>query len=233
MVNPRKAAVLSASVIIAAILLQRFPGIDYFIQDLFWSPTTKSFFLPPEDPTLRFFFYSGPKNLIIAIGVTVLGKALYLLKNRRQTEAKPYFYALLALAIIPAICTPMKAHTAVACPNELTRYGGGHEFEAATFSLASIPSPRCFPAGHASGGFALMGLAFIPLARSRKRLFLLGGFLVGNLMGGYQMLRGTHFFSHTLVTIGIAIGVLGILAFASRRSVRILSDSSGKLQKTQ
>lgn len=232
MVNPRKAGVLSASIITAAILLQRFPGIDFTLQDLFWNPVTKSFFLPPEDPILRLFFYSGPKNLIITIGLFVLGRAIFLLKSKRAAEAKAHFYALLALAIIPAICTPMKAHTAVACPNELIRYGGGHEFEAAVFSFASIPSPRCFPAGHASGGFALMGLAFIPLAQNRKRLFLLGGFLIGNLMGGYQMLRGTHFFSHTLVTIGIAIGVLGFLTFMSHRSVRILSDSSGKVDKS-
>lgn len=63
---------------------------------------------------------------------------------------------------------------------------------------------RCFPAGHASGGFALIMLYFaVPNARWRW-MGLAAGLAAGWLMGGYQMLRGEHFLSHTVTTMLLA-----------------------------
>ena len=66
---------------------------------------------------------------------------------------------------------------------------------------------RCFPAGHASGGFALLGL--IGLARTTRGRW--AAFAVamaaGWAMGVYQMAKGAHYLSHTLVTLLVAWGV--------------------------
>ncbi|MEI3479028.1 MAG: phosphatase PAP2 family protein [Bilophila sp.] len=59
---------------------------------------------------------------------------------------------------------------------------------------------KCFPAGHASGGFALMML-FFAFPRRLRWFGLALGLAAGWWMGLYQMLRGQHFLSHTLFTM--------------------------------
>ena len=75
---------------------------------------------------------------------------------------------------------------------------------------------NAFPAGHASGGFGLLCLAFAwPQVRT-CRLGLLAALLIGGWMGLYQMARGEHFLSHTLVTAALAWLVAAALARAMR-----------------
>ena len=59
---------------------------------------------------------------------------------------------------------------------------------------------RGFPAGHASGGFALVALAGLAATRRSRRIALAIGLALGTMMGIYQMLKGAHYLSHTLIT---------------------------------
>jgi membrane-associated PAP2 superfamily phosphatase len=61
-------------------------------------------------------------------------------------------------------------------------------------------SGRCFPAGHASAGFAFFGgyFAFRDDAPGIARLWLGAALLAGLLLGIAQQMRGAHFMSHTL-----------------------------------
>lgn len=58
---------------------------------------------------------------------------------------------------------------------------------------------HCFPAGHASAGFAFIGGYFvIPERRPRTaRIWLQDSLASGLLLGLAQQLRGAHFMSHT------------------------------------
>lgn len=74
----------------------------------------------------------------------------------------------------------------------------------------SAAQGHCWPAGHASGGFAL--LAFRLLAGDPQRRRLVTGLALGAgwWMGGYQMLKGAHFISHTLVTLSLSVAIAAI-----------------------
>jgi membrane-associated PAP2 superfamily phosphatase len=71
---------------------------------------------------------------------------------------------------------------------------------------------RCFPAGHASGGFALLALYYLPKSRRNKNKMLALAMIAGTLMGGYKMMVGHHFLSHTLVSMVICWLVVNIVA---------------------
>jgi membrane-associated PAP2 superfamily phosphatase len=104
----------------------------------------------------------------------------------------------------------------MATPRDLTVYGAVAPnawdhlllFDA---KPANYPS-HAFPAGHASGGFALLSLAFAwASATSRRRGFLIGC-AYGGAMGLYQIARGEHFLSHTLATAALAWLLAAVLA---------------------
>ena len=74
-----------------------------------------------------------------------------------------------------------------------------------------------FPAGHASGGFALMILFFCFKKKKYKIAGLCLGLAAGWGMGLYQMWRGEHFLSHTLCTLFAAwLMCLLLAAFMER-----------------
>lgn len=63
-------------------------------------------------------------------------------------------------------------------------------------------SGQCFPAGHATTGFAFVG-GFFALRHARPRLarvWLWSALTFGMVLGIGQQLRGAHFMSHTLWT---------------------------------
>ena len=60
---------------------------------------------------------------------------------------------------------------------------------------------KCWPAGHASGGFALMALFFLFKTPKNQKRALIGALIIGWSIGTYKMLLGDHFISHTIITM--------------------------------
>lgn len=133
--------------------------------------------------------------------------------------------SLLATAVVAWI----KSWSNMDCPWDLTRYGGAHEY-IGLISLrpAGMPRATCFPAGHASAGYAWMALYFFLLAtRPRWRwLGLAVGVSLGVLFGATQQLRGAHFLSHDLWTAAIcwACALGGYLWFQGRAPVEARAE---------
>ena len=100
----------------------------------------------------------------------------------------------LALSVLlsTSLVALLKNWTHVACPWDLVRYGGGQP--------EGLGVGRCFPAGHASAGYAWMALYFFFLAvRPAWRWHGLAlGLVLGLVFGVDQQLRGAHFLSHDL-----------------------------------
>lgn len=106
---------------------------------------------------------------------------------------------LLALALVSLA----KFVSNTSCPWELQAFGGETPYVPHWMvGLSDGGSGRCFPAGHASTGFAFLG-GFFALRRQHARWarhWLVGALLAGFALGWAQQARGAHFMSHTLWT---------------------------------
>lgn len=163
-------------------------------------------------PTL----YTGPKIVIALIAVAALAVALGLLrKDSLASWRKPCLLLALSICLVPLLAASLKAVTGVYGPVDLLSYGGSHPHVGFLDHLWTYGRPgagRSFPAGHASGGFALMALYYLPLRPGLRSGLCGAGFALGWLMGLYQMARGEHFLSHTLTSMFLALAVIGLLA---------------------
>lgn len=154
------------------------------------------------------------KQMLIVFGLALLSLiALSYRIIRLRTWRLPLTYLLTSMAILPALIASSKRFSPVPCPWDLVRYGGEvtyrHNLDY-TFGLAQ--SGHCFPAGHASGGFALLALYFAAYLYVRHpALFLLPGLVVGWMFALGQQARGAHFISHDLWTMSLCwFGALGL-----------------------
>jgi membrane-associated PAP2 superfamily phosphatase len=194
----------------AALALFELTSADLWLQDHFYDFSTRQWFVDGTDPLPRTFFYQAPKVALIAFAVglfvVIVGPARWraALGLPSASDRRALAVVLLTLASGPTLIGIGKAMTNVFCPSEITRYGGDvsyvRVFECYPPDQRPARRGRCFPAGHASGGFALLSLA--GLARTRRGQLLGAGIgvAVGGIMGLYQMLKGAHYLSHTIVT---------------------------------
>lgn len=193
-------------------------GVDLFLQDQLFDFGSRIWVVDAGSLFWRALFYTGPKAIIILLGVGLFGLALAPSKWRApfslsMPARRHFFVALLTLASVPIFIGQLKAATNVFCPSEIRRYGGDVPYVRVLESYPDGDRPsrkgRGFPAGHASGGFALLALS--GLARTRRSQLMLIAFALaaGSAMGLYQMAKGAHYLSHTVVTACIAwIGFL-------------------------
>ena len=124
---------------------------------------------------------------------------------------KPYKRPLLYIAIIIPVSVGLMTNvgkwlTHTDCPWDLIRYGGERPY-LALFEAHSgqYRFGKCFPAGHASIGYALVALYFFfAEIAPRYKFYGLGtGIAVGLLFGISQQIRGAHFISHDLWTMSL------------------------------
>ncbi len=112
-------------------------------------------------------------HLLVGTLVTILG--IWLLKNRSLTS----------------------------CPWELSEFGGAAAYVSHwNWGVADGGAGLCFPAGHASAGFAFFtGYFWLRERAPRAALVWLAVTLVaGTTIGLAQQVRGAHYMSHTLWT---------------------------------
>lgn len=127
-----------------------------------------------------------------------------------SVRLRPYrrglWYLALVMAAAPGLVNLLKGITHVDCPWDLERYGGAVPYVPL---FASHPGTfrygQCFPAAHASGGFALVGLYFFArrYAPGTRWVALGIGLLVGTIYGFAQQLRGAHFLSHDFWALAV------------------------------
>lgn len=214
---------LAAAAALAATLALFADGaLDRAVQDLLFDPASGRWLLDKGEPIGRFILYDGIKRAIVALGIFCLG-ALALSRwwgwARRRRRA--LLVAALSLALVPAIANGLKGATNIACPGNLIRYGGPIVetglFEAYPPDARPDGRQRCFPAGHASGGFALLGLILLVEGAAARRAVAAGALALGSAMGAYKMAIGDHFLSHTLVSAELAVMIVAGLVVATRR----------------
>ncbi len=167
------------------------------------------------------FIHTGGRWAIRLIVVAVLVFWIVSLRSPAlRIYRRPSGYFVLAAVLSIGIVGLLKTMTNVHCPWDLVEFGG-------SFPHIPLFAPRpsllkagqCFPAAHASSGYALMVLYFVFRERSKllARLGLVLGVGVGVVFGLAQQARGAHFLSHDLWSAFLVWMILaGVYVFAFR-----------------
>ncbi len=102
-----------------------------------------------------------------------------------------------------AVISYLKYVLQMDCPWDMQLYGGNKPYYPLwAIKPNHISGGRCFPAGHASIGFAYIALYFYwqPLRPVAAKIALTSALTLGALLGFVQQLRGAHFFIDDLTT---------------------------------
>lgn len=144
-------------------------------------------------------------------------------KHRRD-----FLYVVFAFSISTGVIHYLKGHTSVYCPVETTQYAGKIEHKEwyQNFDLLKVAGDgRCWPGGHASGGFTMLALYFVA-RRYRWRYakaVMYGSLLLGFVYGTTRVLQGWHYMSHTFwagIFVWLAC-LLTALAFYGRARLEL------------
>lgn len=186
-------------------VLMLMPG-DLWLADRIYALEGSRWSLREAWVTTALLHDGGHDLSVVAWLVVLLSWVASCINTRLAPWRRPLGYLLLAVAMATASVAWVKAWSNMDCPWDLLRYGGSRPY-VDLFSLRplGLDRGRCFPAGHASAGFAWMALYFFFLmARPRWRhLGLALGLLLGLAFGIDQQLRGAHFASHDVWSAGI------------------------------
>ena len=197
-------AVIPFCILLGLIIVFETTDLDLRLTDAFYDPATGKF------PAKKSFWaetliHKGGRNLIAAIGVACIGTFLasYGVSRLGPLRLAALYMALCITMGVGSVAIAKQVINRHA-PWGYDRYGGKTPYTPLHVSApAGSPVGHDFPAGHASGGFALMGGYFVLRGRSRKWAMaaLAGGFAIGAVFALGQQARGAHFASHNLYTI--------------------------------
>ncbi|BDM65073.1 hypothetical protein NFHSH190041_25250 [Shewanella sp. NFH-SH190041] len=154
-------------------------------------------------------------KLVVVMALVLLFATVSAWKWRKL---RPYrhglLYLLLSFLLTVIVVGILKKYTHVNCPWDLLRYGGDQPYVPTFSALPDYVHPgRCFPGGHATGGYGWIGLYFFakmyfPRWRWAGLAFAL---VMGAVFDWDQQLRGAHFLSHGLWTLAISWAIAALL----------------------
>lgn len=220
--SPRSLAwhvVLPALILLGLLVLCERLDLDLKVASLFFDPLSGTW--PWRNAWLtETLLHRGGRTGVAVIGLTALAAALTPWKGEsRRSWRRNGIYVFLSIVLATSLVGALKSQSGRPCPWDIQAFGGTLAHHGLYAALKS-PGAKCFPAGHASAGFALLSLYFVAPTRRLAIAGLVAGFLAGGIFGVAQMARGAHFLSHTLWTAGICwFVVYGLDALMMRRSV--------------
>ncbi|MDO6784427.1 phosphatase PAP2 family protein [Neptunomonas phycophila] len=152
-------------------------------------------------------FHTDARNLMSVFTLLVLITWLFsfMLKPLRVWR-RPLTYLVISILVSVIVIAVGKQFSNVECPWGLSMFGGSQTyFPIFSEHMFSPSTSECFPAGHASAGYAWFGLYFLLTKHAPRWRWwgLLSVVALGLFFGGIQQLRGAHFLSHDLWTLGI------------------------------
>ncbi len=204
-----KNIIFTIVILLVSFFFFEFSRVDIAVQDYFYLFHDKHWVLDRNEATAKLIFYDGIKIVFILF---VLSTLLALIFFRHTFIVKKYKRGLVIVFLscisVPLLVGSLKATTNVPCPKNIERYGGDYPYVTV---LSEYPETfqqqeniKCYPAGHASGGFALMSLFFLFTLRKNRQIALATAATIGWSIGAYKMLIGDHFLSHTFISMVLA-----------------------------
>lgn len=184
----------------ALILLWDAAGFDLALAELAGTPTG---FPWRDNGFLVHVMHEGARSLswllLIAL-VAAIRWPMGFLRRLQMRERAQLAFTVLACVLAVAL---IKQASATSCPWDLKAFGGVARYVSHwSWGVRDGGPGGCFPAGHASAGFAFVGGWFV-LRRSSPvaaRVWLGCALAAGLLLGLAQQMRGAHYMSHTLWT---------------------------------
>lgn len=189
-------------------------ALDFIVSDYFYQQQR---FIGQGSWWADRLIHKGGGKLIFTVALTslIIIVASFVIKPLKAYRlAAIYIFSCIALGT--GIVNGLKAITNIDCPWDLQRYGGLQPYiDLFSDKADHLKRGRCFPAGHASGAYALFGFYF--LARHYRTQYatkvLLAVMALGIIFGVGQWARGAHFPSHDVVSAFICWITALILAW--------------------
>ena len=214
--NSNRAILLTVALLGLTLALFDATSLDLIVQDRLYD-AVRGWCVAADATLPKLIFYDLPRPILGIIGgFLLLPLAVPALRTARfPISRREAAYLLLCISLVPFTVGALKHGTGVFGPSKLERYGGEQPYHTLVQSIRHVkgqPRGHGFPAGHCSGGFALMGLYFVGKRRVTRRLGVFVGLAAGWTVGTYQILKGAHFLSHTIVTMILAWLIVQILS---------------------
>ncbi len=192
-------------------------NFDLAIQNYFFQPKNNSWIIDKDEPIKKFIFYKLPKILLGIAIVILLIILIFNIKNRSKIKYyNKIFLTFLGLTLIPLCAGNIKKFTNVYCPNQLEIYGGKYPYvkilDHYPADFKQEKKGKCFPAGHSITGFSLMILFFVFNKFLYRFLALTFAITLGWILGLYQMAKGVHFFSDTMISMICCFIIAALIA---------------------
>ena len=226
-------------ILLGVVVFFEISNVDMLLQQWFFDSGIGSWLIERNEQPWRFIFYDGIKKVfaLIALGlflaVTLGHRYVATIADRRRELS----VVLLTMIIVPLVVNFLKWYTDIPCPRDIRAFGGDAPyvtlFEHYPSWFLHDTSLRCYPAGHASGGFALMSLFFLFKQRRQQLQGLAVGVGLGWITGLYKMAIGDHFFSHTLVSMLLAWVIACIVAYTLLRDKRLDTETEAEQVQEQ
>ena len=165
-----------------------------------------------NDWLLTKVLHDGARNASWALTALLAVMVLRPVGVMRRLSRRERIGLLLGVVASVVVMSLMKHASTTSCPWDLQEFGGTARYVSHwRWGLSDGGGGHCFPAGHASAGFAYLG-GWFWLRRSAPRaaaVWLTAVVCLGLLLGGVQQLRGAHYMSHTLWTAWLCWTVSG------------------------
>lgn len=196
-------AALATAISLVAVLAWDFSGLDLWLAGLAASPSG----FPAQHHWLFTSVLHNGARLLTALALVALVAGMFRPFGALRDLTRGQRWWLLAAVVGGMVLiASLKRFNSTDCPWALSMFGGDRPFVSHwdwRTLAGSIPG-HCFPAGHASAGFAWVAGWFAwPAGARAGRRWLVAGLLAGAVLGLAQQLRGAHFMSHTLWTAWI------------------------------
>jgi membrane-associated PAP2 superfamily phosphatase len=184
-------------------------NFDTSIQEYFFDSQFSEWILDRNQKSTRLIFYIAPKIIFGSVILFAVITAGNLAINATATKKNihnfyRYLYVASSLLVVVLIVANIKKLTNIPCPNQIEQFGGVFRYQK-IFALEMQPMQikrfQCFPAGHATIGFAFYSLIYLARELRLKLLIFIFATFFGWLIGFYQIAKGAHFVSDTLVSM--------------------------------
>ena len=196
--------------------MSRNGAVDFWAANLFFDSATQQFPLRISHG-LDFWGHTVLKAITVwawalCIVLAIASNWLALLRPWRRVLT---VFVVMAGAAAFVVQT-LKGASVHSCPWDINTFGGHAMWFPLFETINNVSGPgRCWPGGHASGGFAIIA-GYFALRESKRQLArwaLVIGMALGIVMSLVQMVRGAHFLTHNLWSVWLVWATCFVIDF--------------------